>query len=124
MIKILLLKFILEVSNNNSINFLDVSIIIDNNKITFFFITNRLIRGDILIFIHTILLSTKKVIYGLTDRIVSLSHPKYFQKNFEKIIQVLLDNNYPLNFIFNNTNIRLKKLFNRFDKTKDESNDN
>jgi hypothetical protein len=118
------LKFTLEVSDNNSINFLDVSIIIDNNRITFDLYHKPTYSGRYLNFysnhppIHK-----KGVIYGLTDRIVSLSHPKYFQKNFEKMIQILLDN-YPLDFIFSSINNRLKKLFNKFDKTEDDSNNN
>jgi hypothetical protein len=84
------------------------------------FIANRLILVNTLIFIQTILLSTKKMLF-MVSLIVSLSHPKYFQKNFEKMIQILLDNNYLLDFIFSSINNRLKKLFN---KTKDDSNNN
>jgi len=36
----------------------------------------------------------------------------FFQKNFEFVIDLLLDNGFSLNTIFNKINIRFKKLFN------------
>ena len=49
-------------------------------------------------------------IAGLVDRIVLLSNPKFHLDNSCFIIKVLLENNYPLNFIFENINNRLKKI--------------
>jgi len=53
----------------------------------------------------------KGVIYGLTDKIINLSHPTFQEKNFTDSIKLLLDNGYPLDFIFSNIHNRLKKLF-------------
>jgi len=53
----------------------------------------------------------KGVIFGLTDKIINLSHPKFHQKNFTESINLLLNNGYPLEFIFSNIHNRIKKLF-------------
>jgi len=39
-------------------------------------------------------------------------HPHWTQQNLEFVINLLLDNDFPLNIIFNKINLRLKKLFN------------
>jgi len=46
------------------------------------------------------------------DRAVLLSHLKFHKKNLELVINILLDNDFPLNMIFNKINIRIKKFFN------------
>jgi len=50
------------------------------------------------------------LIFGLVDKIIKLSHPKFQQKNFTYIINILLQNGYLISFIFNNINKRLKYL--------------
>jgi len=39
-----------------------------------------------------------------------LSHPKFHQKNLEFAIDLLLENGYPLNLIFDKMNKRIKTL--------------
>jgi len=51
------------------------------------------------------------MIYGLVDHVIKLSHPSFYEKNLKFCINILLDNGYPLDFIFNKINLRLKKLF-------------
>jgi len=46
------------------------------------------------------------------DRAVLLSHSIFHKKNHEFVINLLLDNGFSLNVIFNKINLRLKKLFN------------
>jgi len=46
----------------------------------------------------------------LLDKVVLLSNPKFHLDNLYFIIKVLLENDYPLNFIFQNINNRLKKI--------------
>jgi len=41
-----------------------------------------------------------------------LSHPIFHKKNLEFVINIPLDNDFPLNTIFNKIYTRLKKLFN------------
>ncbi|KYQ47791.1 hypothetical protein ALC60_13177, partial [Trachymyrmex zeteki] len=47
---------------------------------------------------------------GLVDRVVLLSNPKFHFSNFVFIIEVLLGNDYPLDFIFENISNRLKNV--------------
>jgi len=51
-------------------------------------------------------------IYSLVDKALLLSHSLFHKKNLELVINLLLDNGFSLNIIFNKINIRLKKLFN------------
>ncbi|KYN29986.1 hypothetical protein ALC57_00554 [Trachymyrmex cornetzi] len=57
------------------------------------------------------LVSQKKgVVIEMIDRAFLLSHPKFHNKNIVFIIETLLNNDYPLDFIFDNVNARLKSL--------------
>jgi len=61
-------------------------------------------------------------IYSLTDRAFLLSNPIYHQDNFEMIINMLLENGYPLKLIFEKINNRLKTLIynnNKHDNIRD-----
>jgi len=40
-----------------------------------------------------------------------LSHSSFYEKKLRLCIKILLDNGYPLDFIFNRSNLKLKKLF-------------
>jgi predicted GIY-YIG superfamily endonuclease len=51
-------------------------------------------------------------IIGLIDRVFHLSNPAFHVKNFELIINILLDNSYPIDFIFQTLRERIKKLIN------------
>jgi len=44
----------------------------------------------------------------MVDKIIALSDPMFHQKNFTNILNTLLNNSYPLKFIFNTINRRLK----------------
>lgn len=57
----------------------------------------------------------------MLDRAVLLSHPRHHAKNIELIVRVFLENDYPLDFIFNTINIRLKSLVHKM--TKQDNND-
>jgi len=48
---------------------------------------------------------------NMIDRAFLLSHPKFHQKNFNFIIDMLLSNDYPIRFIFDIISTRLKTLF-------------
>jgi len=59
------------------------------------------------------------------DRAILLSYLNFHKKNLKLIIDVLLDNDFPLNIIVNKINIRLKKLFNsKFNTTNIQKIDN
>jgi len=62
--------------------------------------------------------------YGLIDRAFSLSHPSFHQKNFEFVINALLDNGYPLAFIFDKIKKRIKTLIVKKSSNNSLSNNN
>jgi len=47
---------------------------------------------------------------GMVDRSFCLSHPRFHRENLKYIITLLLENDYPLKFIFNTINTRIKYL--------------
>jgi len=49
----------------------------------------------------------------LIDRTVLLSHPKFHEKNLKAVINTLLENCFPLTFIFTTINTRIRTLANR-----------
>jgi len=40
------------------------------------------------------------MIYGMIEKILQLSHPKFYQKDMKNMIVVLLKNSYTISFIF------------------------
>jgi len=106
------LQFTLEIEDNRSLNFLDVTLIIKNNRIITDWYKKTTCSGRYLSYYSNHPTSHKiGIIYNLVDRAIKLSHPSFHKKNLELVIKSLLDNGYPLNLIFNKINIRLKKLF-------------
>jgi len=78
------LQFTLEYSNNNVINFLDTKIIIDDHTITFDLYKKPTSSGRYLNFHSQHPISQKKgIIYGMVDKTILLSHPRYHQKKFD-----------------------------------------
>ena len=55
----------------------------------------------------------KSTIIELVDRIFLLSNSKFHQKNSEFVIKVFLENDYPLGFIFDTIQERIKSLVNK-----------
>jgi len=105
------LQFTIEIADNNCLNFLDVSIIINNNHIEFDWYRKPTFSGRFLNFFSQHPLAHKKgVVIGLTDKIFKLSHPRYHEKNFKFIFDTLLMNGYPAEFIFTTVTRRIKSL--------------
>jgi len=65
----------------------------------------------VLIYVHPIS-QKKSIIYGLIDRTILLSHPKFQEENIRAVINILIDNCFPLSFIFNTINRRIRTLAN------------
>lgn len=82
-------------------NFLDVSSIKQNNIIIYDWYQKPTSSGRYLNY-HSRhpLIHKEGIILRLTDRVLLLSYSTFYQKNFEKIIEILLHNGYPLK-IFN-----------------------
>jgi len=94
------LNFTVEYEKDRSLSFLDL--LITNNIIHIDWFHKDSFSGRFLSFYsghpwcHKI-----GTMYGLIDRAFLLSHPRFHQKNLELVIDLLLDNGYPLAPIYN-----------------------
>jgi len=100
------LKFTVEHEKDRSLNFLDLLITISNNIIYIDWFHKGTFSGRYP-WCHKI-----GTIYSLIDRAFLLSHPMFHQKNLELVVDLLLDNGYPLDLIFDKMNSRIKSLIN------------
>jgi len=105
------IQFTLEISDNDRINFLDVTIIIDGQGIVFDCYRKPTFSGKYINFHSQHPISQKRsIIYGLIDKVLFLFHPKFHEKNLKKTIELLLDNCFPLSFISCTINKRIKQV--------------
>jgi len=90
---------------DDRLNFLDVTVIRNNELIEFNWYHKPTFSGRYLNFWSQHPISQKiNTIAGLIDRIVLFSNFKFHLDNLCFIIKVLLENDYPLNFVFENIN--------------------
>ncbi|KYM95528.1 hypothetical protein ALC62_13958 [Cyphomyrmex costatus] len=116
------LKFTFEICHNK-LNFLDITIIKNNNYLIYDLYQKPTSSGRYLNFFSQHHHSRKiGVIISLADRILHLSHPNFHQVNFDKIIKILLNNGNPLDLIFNTINKRIHKKLNSHNCTTSISN--
>jgi len=109
------LQFTMEIESDKKISFLDLTFINEDGKLIFDLFKKPTFSGRFLNFYSNHPLSHKKgVIYGLTDKILKVSHPKFQQKNLIDCILLLLKNGYPLEFIFASIHNRIKKFSQKF----------
>jgi len=107
------LQFTLEVGGHK-INFLDTTIIVEKNRLKIDWYHKPTFSGRLLNYWSQHPLSQKRgTIMGLVDRAFSLSHPEFHKKNLDLVIRILLDNDYPLKFIFKVMTDRIKSLVNK-----------
>src|SRR5436190_8884249 len=107
------IKFTIERSKNNSLDFLDVTVELRDCHFEFNWFHKPTFSGRFLNFFSYHPLAQKKgTIIGLVDHAFLLSHPRYHQKNFDMLINILLTNGYPRDFIFSVIKSRLMKLLN------------
>lgn len=107
------LQFKLEEGIDNRLNFLDVTFVLRNNVIEFDWYHKPTFSGRYLNFESQHPLCHKKgTIMSLVDRAVLLSHPRFHHKNLSLVIDMLLDNGYPLPLIFQVLQSRLKSICN------------
>jgi len=105
------IKFTIEHEESRSLSFLDLLLIISDNTIHIDWFHKKTFSGRFLSFYSSYPLCHKiGMMYGLIDRAFLLSHPRYHQKNIERIIELLLENGYPLNLIFDKIYKRIKTL--------------
>jgi len=108
------IKFTTELEENRCINFLDLSIHVVNNKLKIDWFHKKTFSGRFLSFFpHHPFCHKKGTIFSLIDRAILLSHPDFHTKNIILVVNILLNNGYPLDFIFNNINVRIKKIISK-----------
>jgi len=104
------LQFTLEFGGNR-INFLDTTIIRNNNRLKLDWYHKPTYSGRYLNYFSQHPISQKRgTILSLVDRAFLLSHPEFHKNNLELVIRTLLNNDYPLDFIFNVMTDRIKSL--------------
>jgi len=107
------LKFTLEYESNGCLNFLDLTLKRRNDELVIDWFHKETFSGSYLSFYSSHPFCHKiGSIFSLVDRAVLLSHLTFHRKNLKLVVDLLLDNGFLLNIIFNKINIRLKKLFN------------
>jgi len=80
------LQFTMEIEKDNKISFLDLTFINDEGTIIFDLYKKPTFSGRYLNYrSHHPLNHKKGIIYGLTDKIINLSHPRFHEKNFTDI---------------------------------------
>jgi len=92
-------------------NFLDITISIHRNRFIFDWYQKSTFSGRFLNFNSNHSITQKKgTIFSLVDRAFLLSDFRFYSKNLTFLINILLDNDYPLTFIFDTVNQRIKNL--------------
>lgn len=112
------LKFTIEIENNHSINFLDMTIYHDNNNMETEWHTKPTWSGRYLNFLSQHPMSQKKsVIIGLADRAINLSDNTHRHSAIQKAKHTLKLNNYPDKLVNKIFNSRLQKFNNKINTT-------
>jgi len=97
--------------DGESLNFLDIIIIKNNNRLEFNWYHKPTFSGRYLNYLSQHPISQKRgTIYGMVDRALRLSHPRFQRDNLIFTINVLLNNDYPIRFIFDTINTRLRYM--------------
>ncbi|XP_029679435.1 uncharacterized protein LOC115245313 [Formica exsecta] len=108
------LQFTVKYEVDRSISFLDLSIKIIDNSVYIDWFHKKTFSGRMLSYFSNHPKCHKiGTIYSLVDRVMLLSHPQFHKKNLEISIKILLNNGYPLRFIFNTINRRIRTLINK-----------
>ncbi|KYM98930.1 hypothetical protein ALC62_10346, partial [Cyphomyrmex costatus] len=95
------IKFTMEEYEDGWMNFLDIKIGIENEKIIFYLYKKPTNSGRYLNYNSNHPICHKKgTVYSLIDRILLLAHPKFHAKNISELINTLMKNGYPLEFLF------------------------
>src|SRR5436190_1071509 len=97
------LQFTMEIGVNDELNFLDVTL--NNKQLIFDWYHKPTFSERYLNFYSQHPICQKRgTVIRLIDRVLYLSHPKFYSNNFiliiSLIIKILMKNNYPLDFIF------------------------
>lgn len=112
------LQFTAEQPIDNKISFLDITIINNTEKcITDWYHKPTWSRKYLNFNSHHPIKQKIGVIFGLVDRSILLSDPSFHLKNLSLVREVLIENNYPDNFVDTYVMNRLKTLEDRANET-------
>ncbi|XP_077277990.1 uncharacterized protein LOC143906075 [Temnothorax americanus] len=111
------LKFTIEIGEDDTLNFLEITMILNNNRLTFDWFHKPTFSVRYLFLSQHPAYKKRGTAIGLIDRAFLLSHPSLHAKNLRLVIEILLNNCYPLELIFRILGERLKFLFNRDSNT-------
>jgi len=96
------IRFTYEAQKNNVIQFLDMSILSEENNFNYItdWFQKKTASGRILNYnsCHPARIK-RNVVKELSNRILSLSHPKFWEKNIKEIKNILKQNNYPSGYV-------------------------
>ena len=99
------------IHGGKKLNFLDTIIFISNNRFVFDWYRKPTFSERFLNFHSNHPIAQKKgTIFSIIDRAFLLPDFMFYTKNLTLIINILLDNDYPLTFIFDTVNQRIKNL--------------
>ena len=94
------LQFTHELESNNSINFLDLTLIKNNGRIITNWFQKKTSSGRILSFHSNHSIQQKRnIVSNLIDRAMLLSHVSFHKQNIDIVRNILMNNNYPSEFI-------------------------
>lgn len=112
------LQFTMETEQNKKLNFLDLEITrIDNNFAKTNWYKKPTFSGRYLNYHSHHPLSQKiGIVYSITDKCIKLSNPEFHSKNLKEAKNILINNDYPVQFINKYVNIRVKMLNNNTPK--------
>ncbi|XP_018406344.1 PREDICTED: uncharacterized protein LOC108782548 [Cyphomyrmex costatus] len=117
------LQFTVEIGGDR-ISFLDIELVNHDSVLKFNVYRKPTSSGRFLNFYSSHPISQKKgIILSMVDRTYLLSHPRYHQENLSYIIETLLNNDYPMDFIFNTINVRFRYLMSGKNKLVDVNGD-
>ena len=109
------LQFTFELEQDKRINFLDITLIRNNNMIITNWFRKQTSSDRVINYSSNHPTQQKKnIVFNLFDRAILLSHHEFHHENLLKVIQILKHNNYPSNFIDQNIKIRLGKIRSSF----------
>lgn len=116
------LQFTIEKEEQNKINFLDLTLIRKNNKIFTKLYQKATSSGRYLNYNSNQSVSIKKsVVVSLMDRAIKLTSAEYRPEIIKQIKEILIDNDYPVNFINSIFKYRLNKFYNNNNNIKNQS---
>ncbi|XP_026824291.1 uncharacterized protein LOC113561691 [Ooceraea biroi] len=108
------LKFTLELECNNCLNFLDVTVILEDDVLITNWYRKPTFSGRYINFFGNNPLHHKiNVITSLIDRAILLSDKRFHDANIDLVKSILINNSYPLDSIERHIKMRRKKIVHR-----------